>query len=939
MYPNGATTAISGQEPDIKIAALGALTLRGQHGPLLVRAPKQRSLLGLLAVQPNQPVHHHEIAEALWGPRPPSSAQDLLYTYMHRLRRVLEAGEGAELIASTGSGYLLHATANQLDVLRFSELSERAGRADDPSVAAGLFDRALGCWRGPALGDLPESVRSHPAVATLGRRRLQAALARADLADVLGDYHRVVPMLRDLAAAEPLNEGLTARLIICLAGSGQPAAALALFGEIRDRLRDELGVEPDRELRDAQLRVLRQRVVPGRLRTQPAAPQLLSFTLPRPIDDFTGRTDEVAWLTDGAQLTNQAPAVQAIDGMAGVGKTTLAIHLAHRLTSRYPDAQLFVDLHGTQSPMPPLEALRRLLSALGIDGVQSAHDLPSCVDLWRRWTVGHRALVVLDDAESAEQVRPLLPAGGCYTIVTSRTRLTSLEASRQLSLDVLPLDEAYDLVGRILGERRSVGHRDSVEEVVRLCGYLPLAVRIAASRLRDRPAWSASHLAARLRDEGSGLGELRAGDRSVEAAFGLSYRQLSDAQQRLFRLLGVFPGTDIDAYAAAALAGWSPVAAEEVLEQLVDVHLLEQPRQGRYRFHALIRRHARRTAVIADPDDVRSAAQRRAVDFYLRAADLAATLVDPGRRRFGCDDISDLAELPVMLDAANATTWLEAERANLTAAIGLAADQGWHAAAWRLAQCLWRHFLTRGHLLDWLETHEKALVSAQALDDPLAEAETLKNLGVAYLRLGRFTEGMAVHERALAMDKESRDIVGEAKTHNNLGFLHFGAHSYAKALGHHRRSARLYRAVHDPSGEGRALVGLGNAFHGSGRYVDALEQFRAATALTQAAADGWGETLAYVGTGFTLLRTGQPAEARHHLRGAHDLARAREDRGGEALALVGLGLAELQTGHEEEAWRTLQAGLSLADEAGEVWGAEMARSAMDTITAPKPADH
>jgi tetratricopeptide (TPR) repeat protein len=692
--------------------------------------------------------------------------------------------------------------------------------------------------------------------------------------------------------------------------------ALALYAEIRSRLRDELGLEPDRELRDAQLRVLRQRVVPGRLRPPP---RLTSFTLPRTVDDFTGRTDEMSL------LTSPTATVRCIDGMPGVGKTTLAVELAHHLAPHYPDAQLLVDLQAHSGPpLAPRDALLRLLGGLGIE-LPRTPDLPSCVDLWRRWTAGHRALLVLDDAASAEQVRPLLPTGsGCLVVVTSRTRLPGLESSHRLSLDVLQLDQAFTLVSRIVGDSRATGQRDAVEEVARLCGYLPLAVRIAASRLRDRPAWSADHLARQLKN---GLTELKTGDRSVEAAFSLSYAQLTTAQQRFFRCLGVFPGVEIDEYAAAALADLRPAAAADLLEQLVDVHLLEQPRQSRYRFHDLVRQHAQQTARSVDPAADRAEALRRVVDYYLQVADQAATLIEPHRQRFEPEQAKP-AQLPDLLNAAGATSWLEAERPNLTATVTIAAERGWHQVTWQLAQCLWRYYLVRGHLLDWLETHEKALNSARLIGDPIAEAETLKNLGIAYLRLGRFDEAVAVHEQALSLDVSSQDQVGAAKTHNNLGFVLSTSGSLDQALSHHQEAAKLYRIVSDPSGEGRALVGLGNALHRLGEYETALGHYRRATALTRTADDAWGETLAAAGAGFSLLRKGRVAPAQDEFRAAYDLAKAHADRGGECLALVGLGLVHLREGRDDEARTHLQAGLWIADEAGEIWGGELAREAM-----------
>ncbi|WP_279581488.1 tetratricopeptide repeat protein [Fodinicola feengrottensis] len=414
----------------------------------------------------------------------------------------------------------------------------------------------------------------------------------------------------------------------------------------------------------------------------------------------------------------------------------------------------------------------------------------------------------------------------------------------------------------------------------------------------------------------------------MEAAFALSYEQLSMDQRRFFRLLGVFPGLEIDAYAAAALADLTPRTAEDLLERLFDVHLIEQPRQGRYRFHALVRRHAVTTAAAQDPSAERTAALRRIVDYYLQAADFAATVVEPGRRQFA--PLNRSATLPEMPDSSD---WLETERSNLTTAVSVAAERGWHSTTWRLAQCLWRHFLTRGHLLDWLETHEKALTSAREIHDRVAEAETLKNLGVAYLRLGRFHDGVEVHYQALDLDRKSKDLLGEAKTHNKqLGFVLSSAGSHADALTHHRRSADLYRTIADLSGESRALVGLGDG------------HFWAPAGSTRHCRNSSGPSRSRTGPAMPGVRHSAwlAAASRSSTWDGLPKQRNTSDRPWKwcwlaptAVAsrspLVGLGLVHLRSGRRDEARTTLQAGLSLADETGELWGAETARKAMHDL--------
>ncbi|WP_410643768.1 BTAD domain-containing putative transcriptional regulator [Amycolatopsis sp. lyj-346] len=923
-------------------APSGATTRVGVLGPLLVEVRGEQRhlpdtrwarLLGLLALQPNRPVAVDEIVDVLWSGRPPRSHLDLIGGSVRRLRALLHPQ--LRLAATGRGGYRLEGTAEQFDVLRFDA---RLGEAESAGDREGVFralDEAMACWRGPVLAG-HDAVHQHAVVAALSRRRLSAALAHADAGIALGRHDEVVARLETVRDDEPLHEGLHARLMVALAGSGRQAAALALFDDLHTRLATELGIEPGPEVRAAQLHVLRQEV-------PAAAPPFGSGNyLPRDVDPFVGRVAETGRLTAAAGRA----AVFGICGMAGVGKTALAVHLGHRFAGRFPDGQLFADLHahGPDGALPPEAALDSLLRQLGVDGARIPDRLDQRAALWRSLLAGRTALVVLDDAADAAQVRPLLPGGpGSLVLITSRARLSSIDAVTTVSLDVLAPAEAAQLLTRVAGADLSSGgsgwesprpgaeprfhhrrteHDPAVAELARLCGHLPLALRIAAARLRDRPLWTVAHLAGLLRDEHRRLAELSTGDRSVGAAFTLSYRQLTEPQQRLFRLLGEFPGTDFDAGAAAAIAGREPRETERLLEELVDVHLLSQPALGRYRFHDLIRDHARATGR-AGPATAREAAATRMFDYYLHVAGRAADVLEPTRKRFRPAG-SPPSCGPEFGTAAESLAWLEAERANLAAVAAAAAGRDRPRHCWQLVQTLWRFYFVRGHVHDWIRTHRLAL---SVVRDPVAEAELRKNLGLGQWRSGDFAAAIGQHHRALALDRANDDEWGQAKTHNHLGFIHARGGSHDEALGHHRRAAELYRTAGDRCGEARALVGLGDLHYHAGRLAQGAADFRRGLDLAHEVGDRWGEALAAIGLGFTAA----PRHARGYLERGLEHARAAGDRWAESLALTGLGMVHHTEGGLPEAANCLRQAVTLAQNAGDRWWERRATTALGRV--------
>ncbi|GLZ41059.1 BTAD domain-containing putative transcriptional regulator [Actinokineospora sp. NBRC 105648] len=899
----------------LTLGVLGPFTAAHGGRPIEVGALKQRCLFALLALHANHPVSREEIIDVLWGEEPPESCLGLIHTYASRLRRAL-AGSGKRntgAVVATPTGYRLTIKPDQLDALRFEDFAARAQavRGADPDAAADLFDEALACWRGPVLADLPPGLRKHPNAVALSARRRAVALAHADVALALGRPARVVVGIRALAHEEPLHEGLHARLMLGLAGTGEQAEALRVFADIRARLDEELGVEPGLEIQDAHLRVLRDRPRPPL--PQPAT-QRAPAQLPAETPGFVGRTTPLESLDDLLHQVDGSPGVVivALSGTAGVGKTALALRWAHRARERFPDGQLSVNLQGYSAgtPLTSQEVLVRFLHALGVVPERVPINLEEAAGLYRTLLTGKRVLVLLDNAATAEQVRPLLPgSSGCLVLVTSRDRLTGLTAqdgAHQLPLDVLTAPEAVDLLGRLVGVGRMRREPAAAAEMAAICGHLPLALRIAGANLAIRPLISIADYTRELRDRGRMTGLAVAGDESgaVRAAFDLSYEKLVPAARRLFRLLGAVPGVDVDPAAAAALSGLPIGDAARLLRVLDHGNLIREHTRGRYTFHDLLREYAFGRASAEDREAERTGAVVGLFDHYLSEIEAHSAV------------LWRVGSLPEQGAEERALAWLDAERANLVSAASAASSLGLHRYAWRFAESLRPYFWNRGHGADGLVVAKAALAAARAADNVDAEASVHDLLGLIHTNLSDYVAAIESHRWALELSQSTGNRIVEAAALHNLGRAHSQLGQPAQASAFYEQALELNRTIGNRFGEAGALNYLGGTALSLGRPQEAIERHTEALDLSTRIGNRHVQAAACQGIGLTLWAMGDLPRAAQRYREGMAICRRYGYRHGEASMLICLA----ETGCDAGDYATAAAQVRQAMEAGRQLG-------------------
>jgi tetratricopeptide (TPR) repeat protein len=642
--------------------------------------------------------------------------------------------------------------------------------------------------------------------------------------------------------------------------------------------------------------------------------------LPRDIAAFTGRQAELGQLmaqcaaaTDGGRVVS----VHAIGGMAGIGKTTFAVHAAHRLAGRFPDGQFFLPLHAHtpgQRPVDPADGLASLLLTAGVP----AHQIPPGVDSragrWRDHAAGKKILLVLDDAAGHEQVRPLLPGSpGSLVLVTSRRRLAALEDAAVVSLDVLPAGEATGLLARLAGRPDVTAGDPAVDELAALCGYLPLAIGMTGRQLAHHPAWTPADLAADLAAARDRLELMAAENLSVAAAFGLSYQDLDDGQQRLFRRLGLHPGPDVNAYAAAALDGIGVAAARRRLEALYDQHLITEPARGRYRFHDLIREHAQSLAAADDPA-AREAAATRLLDYYLHTA-RAASRHTPGWRWTDAEDPAlpgrPPGTAPPVFTPLEAAGWLEAERANLHAAAGYAAATARPEYAMSIPAAMAGFLETRGYWDQGHAMHQAALAAARRAGDRAGQARALMLLSPMQHITEDNPAAVASATRALQLYRDLGNRAGQAEALSQLGFLHAVTDDYPAAAAEQRQALELFCDLGHRRGQGEALSSLGDVHLYTGDYPAAAACLRQGLELCRDTGHRWGQARALMHLGAVQQLTGNYPAAAATLRQALALCRDLGDHLEQAHVLTEFAAVQRLAGDNRPAVASSQQALSL----------------------------
>lgn len=924
------------------------MELTGADGrPVPLGTPRRRALLGYLVWRANQVVSIDAAIEALWGGVPPATAQAQIHSDISALRRTLLGS--ALVIHSRLRGYALEAGPADLDYLEFADVLDRARAGGDPADMAARLRAVLAMWRGEAFSDI-RAPYVRGARIYMHEQKLLASelLAEAELA--LGHHFGLVPELSALVAEYPLRERLRAQLMIALHRSGRTADALASARDLRKLLADQQGLDPGSAIADLEQRLLRAErsldfpVAAGtaRLSQHPsglvaamASASPLPAELPVAPASFVGRAKELRQLDVLARESAKAMAVTVIAGSPGAGKTTMAVHWGHRRADRFPDGQLYVNLRGFDPvgvPAAPGEALRGFLLALGV----APQEIPAAVDeqaaLYRSRMRGRRILVVLDNARDEQQVRPLLPgSAGAAVLVTSRRTLAGLAATagaRIVHLGQLSKAEAKELLVRRVGKRRAVAEPQAVEALVESCARLPLALCVAASRAVARPNLALQSLADDLRAPAGGLDALASDDIAVDVrtVFAASYRGLSAAAARLFRTLSRHAGPDIGRSAAAALAGLSPAAVDTALGELVDTNLVTEAEPHRYASHDLLRAYAAERAHDEDPVDERMAAQRRVIDYYVRTAEVAASVLNPHRIQLTRPQEAELspqatqappqaemsaqAELSAQAESspqatqappeaelspqaepslAEAEAWFAAERHNLQATVVQAAVAGLDEQVWQLALAVSAYLDLFGHWHDWIDVGRLAVEASVRLGDGRREGHAHHSLAVACNKLGLEADTDAHINQAIRAFAAVGDTIGQAHALSAWSRITLRRGQHEVALDYGTRALELFIEADDLAGQATAHNSLSGSLMDLGRTELAWTHASEALRLFHTLGDARSEADAWDSVGCVHHQRGEYADALRCFGQAHALWRQVNDRLGEAVALRRMG--------------------------------------------------
>ena len=909
----------------MEFGVLGPIVAWSDGRPVPVGGPRQSCVLGVLLVHVGQEVTVDQLISYLWSDDPPRTARSVIQVQVSHLRRAFP-----DLILTTPGGYRAEADPSAVDLHRFRALCEAAAAlSGDKSLD--LWEQALECWRGNPFSGVGSDDLQYTIVQPLREERWAAVTSWATCALDLGRTAEVVARLTPMSRAEPLREGLHHLLIAALWRAGERATALTAYEALRIRLADELGVSPSRELRELHERILRS----DQFESDEASADVttgmsevgsrgwgfvIRNDLPRDIPDFAGRRASLEHLMKLGTSEQEGPGVCVITGSGGTGKTTLAVRVGHMLAPHYPDGQLFIDLHGYTTDAEPLDAVTALgvlLRAVGVPPDTVPDGLDERSALWRATLRERRLLAVFDNALSSARVSPLLPSSPeSMVLITSRNDLAGLGGVRYLPLSMFSEDSAIDFFSLVLGEKRLEGELSDALEVVRICGGMPLALRVVAGRMLSRPRWTFAHVVRRLSEDRRRLHELRVDGHSVEAVIDLSYETLTSEQRRVFLLLGSAVGTTVDLRGASALLNVSLEDADDYLQELVSVCLIEEPRGDVYRFHDLVREFALDRGRSDIDDQVVADARLRQAEYYMVTAQRAADLLGP-RAHDESVPAAHSRYRQELTSRADAENWFDIHQDNIADVIDFYAAQGNGEEAWRMADAVWRFYALRGKMGLLLSSHEKALTISRNQGNDRGSAVTLIGMGIAHHMTARFDAALELLTEAHTLLSRIGDRRGMIRVLANQGMVY-------ERLGRFADSAVCIEGVLEQAvalGDRRLeILQRGNLAVLNttlGRHEEALQQGEqvVAQAVTEGLEGVRAQAMRVVGEARTAI--GDLEGAYRSFEQALRFSRNQQLRSKEIYALNSFGAAQREAGRFDEAVDSHTAALALAEESGD----------------------
>ncbi|QFZ24350.1 tetratricopeptide repeat protein [Saccharothrix syringae] len=907
---------------------LGPVTAVGPVGPAALSGARQRAVLGVLALHAGVVLPANRLVDVLWGEDPPRTALRTLHSHVARIRQALAACGAPPVLRTSEPGYVLDLPADRVDAHRFADLVASARRdlaAGAPGLAARTLRSALELWRGEPFAGTGLVGWGEREVERLHELRLTAVEDLWDAELGSGGHEAAVLELPRLLAGHPTRERLVRLHMLALYRCGRHTDALEAYGRLRHTLAEEFGVDPGPEVAGLHTAILRRDpdLDPPPATTAPAAaPVVLPRQLPARVGHFTGRAGELAAL-DAALGAPDEPPVLVVTGPAGMGKTSLVVQWAHRVVDRFPDGQLFLDLrgHDPERAVGAHDALAHLLRGLDVPDDRIPGGTDERAALYRSLLHGRRCLVVLDNAGGVEDVARLVPGGdGNLLVVTSRRTMAGLaarHATRVVVVDALGEEEALALLRGVVGDDRVGREADAAARLARLCGGMPLALRIAAARLVGEPAHAIAEFAAELTGAGRLDGLVVDGDsRTVRTVLAGACAPLAERTGRVFDRLGLHPGPTFSTHLGAALCGLPPGEGRRAVGELAASHLVTAAGADRYRFHDLIREFARGRLRAGDPGDTAD----RLVDWYLAVADAANRLLDPARGLVTPTVRHPPAELPFAGRKQAALAFLEAERANLVPVVRQARAAGHLTATWQLTYLLTSFYDATGHWQERVELCREGAGAAAELGDPAAEAEMLRALGVAYSMTRRLPEALAANERALELARAVDDVPGQGHVHNNVANIYTELRRFDEAVAaHHLAVARCAAAGH-ALGTALSQRNLGNTYVRMGRAGSAFAPLAQALARFRELGHARLEAGTLDTLGEACLGVGDPERALVHFDRALAISLDIGDRWLEQETRLDIGIAHLDLGRPDLALACFERALAVSREVGDRHG-------------------